>query len=74
MEYDSRKNRFEVISADLALRSLNKAIPDEGTTNSVILLQKTGSLSKLRLRDEVFYLQNCYDTKEFINKCHIIKP
>jgi hypothetical protein len=74
MEYDSRKNRFEVVCADLALRSLNKAIPDEGTTNSVLLLQKTGCLSKFRLRDEVYSLQNCFDTKEFINKCHIIKP
>jgi hypothetical protein len=74
MEYEPQKTRFEPVAADLTLRSLYKAIPDEESSNSIILLQKTGCFSRFKLVEELCEVVNCYDTKEFINRCHIIKP
>lgn len=84
MNFDTKKIRFEVCAADLALRSLyqgkilllnpNLAIPEGDSKDSVILLQKTGIFSKFKLKEEIYEVTHCYDTKEFINKCHIIKP
>jgi hypothetical protein len=41
--------------------------------NSVILLQKNGIFSKFNLNEEVYEIENCFDTKEFVNRCHIVK-
>jgi hypothetical protein len=72
IEYDVRRQRFETIAVDMCLRTLSNALPD--SDNTVILLQKNGVISKFILKDNLYELTNCYDTKEFINKCHVIKP
>jgi hypothetical protein len=74
MEFDPRKHKFETIGMDLALRTVYKAIPDGDESNSVILLQKTGVFSKFSLNHDTYELMYSYDTREFINRCHIIKP
>jgi hypothetical protein len=80
MIFDSKKNRFEIQAADLSLQSLYKGIllitpvlPYNGKEN-VLLLEKTGCLSRYTLKEEVYKVVNCIDTKEFINRCHIQKP
>ncbi len=58
----------------MAMRSLYKAFSDDDTTNSVVLMQKNGTFSKLKLKNELYELVNQIDTKEFINRCHTLKP
>jgi hypothetical protein len=73
--FDDRKNKFDIIAADLSLRSLYKAIPDEeSNSNSILLLQKNGSLNKFRNIEGIYNVEYAIDNKEFINKCHIRKP